>query len=169
MGTSDMSDRSALTVSSLLLPKTVAPEVGLGEPYDESCDTFSFSVLLWEMMALERPYGNITPFELQSKVWGESCLRPRLDPPSVRPKQTNQIQPLKRRQRKQPWASTPLQILMKRGWSVNPQERPRMVHVESILKKECLCVRNGDESGLEHNQRRSTHVFARRTATARTL
>lgn len=192
--------------SILLLGYIVAPEVGLGQNYNEGCDIFSFTILLWEIMALERPYGAISPEELQEQVWlnhRRPCLdsggsnhshkepnnnnklkRLLLGLPSILPRmaaprrkeqqqqqgmiQPKQQEPKRQRRRQQPWASTPLQILMRRGWSPNPDERPRMKHVEAILRKECISFRNGDDSGLEHNQRRSTHVF-HRSKTARTL
>lgn len=34
----------------------MAPEVALGRPYSELADVYSFSIVLWEMIALERPY-----------------------------------------------------------------------------------------------------------------
>lgn len=121
----------------------MAPEVGLGQPYNESCDTYSFSVLLWEIMTLDRPFGSISPESLQSQVWGRCSKRPALGGSPIGKKRF----------------SSPLQILMNRGWSREPNERPKMVHVENILRKECIMVRNGDESGLDHSQRRSTHIF----------
>ncbi len=135
----------------------MAPEVGLGKPYNESCDMFSYSILLWEILNLKRPYGPISPEDLQSQVWGPCKKRPPIRSPRG-----------KKRKRKQGLIGTPLQILMKRGWSFNPEERPKMVHVENILRNECISFRNGDDSGLEHNTRRSTHVF-HRSKTTRTL
>lgn len=104
---------------------------------------------------MERPYGSISPEELQSQVWGPARKRPALISVRGRSKRKNVM-------------TAPLLILMKRGWSFNPEERPKMVHIEGILRRECVSFRNGDESGLEHNQRRSTHVFHRSTTT-RTL
>ena len=38
----------------------MAPEVYKGEPYTETCDVYSFSVMVWEMLSLKRPYHDIT-------------------------------------------------------------------------------------------------------------
>lgn len=40
----------------LLLPK----EIARGKPYNETVDTFSFSILCWEMLAIETPYAGFT-------------------------------------------------------------------------------------------------------------
>ncbi len=34
----------------------MAPEVALGQPYDESADVFSFSLVAWEMLHLRKPF-----------------------------------------------------------------------------------------------------------------
>jgi serine/threonine protein kinase len=34
----------------------MAPEVSLGKTYNETCDTFSFAILAWQMFAIETPY-----------------------------------------------------------------------------------------------------------------
>jgi len=40
-------------------PRFMSPEIILKEPYNCKVDVFSFSIVLWEMMALEKPYGSI--------------------------------------------------------------------------------------------------------------
>lgn len=37
----------------------MAPEVYKGLPYKETCDTYSFCLLVWEMLTLEKPYDNM--------------------------------------------------------------------------------------------------------------
>ncbi|KAJ8612694.1 hypothetical protein CTAYLR_008957 [Chrysophaeum taylorii] len=39
----------------------MSPEVALGEPYDHSCDIYSFGILLWQLCALEIPFAHMTP------------------------------------------------------------------------------------------------------------
>lgn len=34
----------------------MAPEVAMGRPYHTSCDVYSLSLVVWEMLALKRPY-----------------------------------------------------------------------------------------------------------------
>src|SRR5688500_1531551 len=37
-------------------PRYMAPEVALGQPYDERVDVYSFCILAWQMFALETPF-----------------------------------------------------------------------------------------------------------------
>jgi len=46
----------------------MAPEVARYEPYDELADVYSFGVLLWEMLTLEKPYKNFDCEEWLQKV-----------------------------------------------------------------------------------------------------
>ena len=46
----------------------MAPEVALGKPYNETADTFSFSILSWQIFALETPYTGYTMAMFQNKV-----------------------------------------------------------------------------------------------------
>ena len=119
----------------------MAPEVAKTEPYNHKCDTFSFAVMMWRIMALEMPFAEY-----------ESDLHKFFDEvhcgPNVRPN----IPPT--------WP-LPIQILLKRGWCQDPQERMEMEQIVKVLKKEILRVRKGDATGLQHNRRRSTFVFRR--------
>mmetsp|Transcript_10674 Transcript_10674/g.15702 ORF Transcript_10674/g.15702 Transcript_10674/m.15702 type:complete len:415 (+) Transcript_10674:105-1349(+) len=49
----------------------MAPEVGLHMPYNQSADIYSFSMLLWYIMALEPPYGFYSPEMIISRVFQE--------------------------------------------------------------------------------------------------
>jgi serine/threonine protein kinase len=60
-------------------PRYMAPEVAMKKNYNESCDTYSFAILLWEMMALQIPYSAYTIFELDTMVWREPHVRPEVD------------------------------------------------------------------------------------------
>mmetsp|Transcript_14024 Transcript_14024/g.33684 ORF Transcript_14024/g.33684 Transcript_14024/m.33684 type:complete len:118 (-) Transcript_14024:2103-2456(-) len=46
----------------------MAPEVALGKPYNETADSFSFSILSWQIFALETPYTGYTMAMFQNKV-----------------------------------------------------------------------------------------------------
>jgi serine/threonine protein kinase len=46
----------------------MAPECALGKPYNETADTFSFSILCWQIFALETPYSGYTVAMFQNKV-----------------------------------------------------------------------------------------------------
>ena len=41
----------------------MAPEVMKGDPYDHSCDVYSFGLLVWEVMNQERPFAHLTPWQ----------------------------------------------------------------------------------------------------------
>ena len=46
----------------------MAPEVALNEAYGLSADMYSFSVLLWEVLALDKAYGNMSAEDHKQKV-----------------------------------------------------------------------------------------------------
>ena len=48
--------------------KYMAPEVIRKEPYNAKADVYSFSILLWELMALERPYAGLTGDQAKQRV-----------------------------------------------------------------------------------------------------
>ena len=118
-------------------PRYMAPEVGMETPYNATCDVYSFAILLWEMLSLKTPFELYTIKSLRGKVWTEPHKRPQVD---------------------QSWPVA-IKLLLKRAWSQNIRERPSMQSVLTILRKECVACRDGDESGLEHQRRRSTFVF----------
>jgi hypothetical protein len=140
----------------------VAPEVGLGHPYNESCDTFSFALVLWQMMVLERPYGTISPDDLMREVWLDQKRPSNMD--STRSRWG--FYPWRRyqtaRRRRLATLPAPLQTLVQQGWSANPKDRPRMEHVAAVLQSQIIALRNGDDTILRDRQRRrSTNVFRR--------
>ncbi len=57
----------------------MAPEVALNEPYTEKADVFSFGILLWQILALEQPYGSLTAARIEFSV-NNLGLRPKVDP-----------------------------------------------------------------------------------------
>jgi len=120
----------------------MAPEVANAEPYNATCDSYSFSILLWEILALKTPYENYTPKTLRSKVYNGPHKRPIIDaswPDSIR-------------------------ACLEQGWSSDLHSRSSMQQICKVLKAECVEIRGGDESGLEHVRRRSTFVFEGRKA-----
>jgi serine/threonine protein kinase len=114
-----------------------APEVANDRPYNTSCDTYSFAIVFWEMLALKQPYFEHTLRMMHTKVWSTPHRRPDVDAQ---------------------WP-VPIKLLLKRAWSPDIKERNTMQQISAILKKEAIAARNGDESGLEHQKRRSTFVF----------
>lgn len=109
--------------------------------YCTDSDTYSFAILLWEMMALKPPFELYTLKLLQQRVYD---------------KDGNGEQ--KRPFVPDDWPHV-MKDLLEAGWSADISHRPTMAKVQTKLRKECVRVRDGDESGLEHNRRRSTHVY----------
>jgi len=114
-----------------------APEVANDQPYNSSCDAYSFGIMFWQM------YSDTVPFELygmnamNSRVWNGEKKRPFVQ---------------------ESWP-VPVKSLMRRAWSVNIKDRPNFTQIYTILKKECVRIRGGNDDGLEHHRRRSTFVF----------
>lgn len=116
----------------------MSPEVARSEPYNLSADVYSFGLLLWQVCSLDLPYDGMNRQD-HSELVVHGNERPPLD---------------------SSW-STPLRILMKRAWEPDPGVRPSMDSIYKILKREILSLRDGDDTGLEHYNRRSTFVLGR--------
>lgn len=120
----------------------MAPEVFYGEPYNLSVDTFSFTILLWEILSLAKPYGELGlgPAGHQRQVI-DGGLRP------VIPK----------------YWSTPLSEMLRAGWSEHISVRPPMSAVLGTLKWELASVRDDMAEGIiQHDRRRSTFVMMKK-------
>mmetsp|Transcript_10720 Transcript_10720/g.29538 ORF Transcript_10720/g.29538 Transcript_10720/m.29538 type:complete len:422 (-) Transcript_10720:184-1449(-) len=118
-------------------PRYMAPEVAMGLPYNQTCDSYSFAVLLWQMLSCKEPYDQYNMRLLRERVW---------------------TGPHKRLPIEEEWP-VPVKLLIKRSWSQDLNERNRIQNIGAILRKECVRMRDGDDSGLEHQKRRSTFVF----------
>jgi serine/threonine protein kinase len=116
----------------------MSPEVARSEPYNLTADVYSFGLLLWQVCSLGLPYDGMNRQD-HSELVVHGNERPPLD---------------------SSW-STPLRILMKRAWEPDPGVRPSMDSIYKILKREICSLRDGDDSGLEHFNRRSTFVLNR--------
>jgi serine/threonine protein kinase len=113
----------------------MAPEVGLGMPYNLSADVYSFSMVLWFILALEPPFGFYTEDMIMDRVF-------------------------KRGSRPAVFDSWPESIgdLMKRSWSADIAGRPSFAEISSTLKLElvsndttatsCSLSAAGSESGF---------------------
>lgn len=95
----------------------MAPEVGLGLPYNSSCDVYSFAVTLAQMLTCEKPYANFTTVRhIKESVWEpKSPSRPGLDKSSI---------------------SDPLRVMLKQAWSANIALRPKVLEVKNFLLNE---------------------------------
>mmetsp|Transcript_11500 Transcript_11500/g.25785 ORF Transcript_11500/g.25785 Transcript_11500/m.25785 type:complete len:443 (+) Transcript_11500:271-1599(+) len=118
----------------------MAPEVHISKPYNLSADIHSFSMLLWEMMALEKPFVQYSVKLFQDKVI-KNGFRPKID---------------------DAW-SEDIKTLLKSSWDVDLRKRPSSDEVAEVLRKEIAKIRDGgDMSDLQHDRRRSTHVFVKK-------
>jgi len=60
-------------------PRYMAAEVALGKPYNERCDVYSFSILLWQLLSLETPFSGYSMNMFHKRVV-EGGVRPKVDP-----------------------------------------------------------------------------------------
>jgi serine/threonine protein kinase len=90
----------------------MAVEVIRKHPYNCKVDVFSFSILLWELMALCKPYDGLVGQQVKEcvSVFGERPAIPRTWP-------------------------TNLRRIMRRGWTENLIDRPFMAEVLEVLLK----------------------------------
>jgi len=80
----------------------MAPEVAMSKPYNQKSEIYSFSIVLWEMVALQRPYDSVLAEQFTEKV----CTQ------HVRPKINEKKWP------------PPLCALLSRCWEPSPTDRP---------------------------------------------
>ncbi len=59
---------------------SMAPEVALSKPYNETADTYSFAVLCWQMFSLDAPYEHIKTVAQLEKSVVRGGVRPKIDP-----------------------------------------------------------------------------------------
>ncbi|KAF8399263.1 hypothetical protein HHK36_015128 [Tetracentron sinense] len=89
----------------------MAPEVLNGNPYNRKCDVYSFGICLWEIYCCDMPYPDLSFSEVTSAVVRQN-LRPEM--PRCCP--------------------SSLANVMKRCWDANPDKRPEMDEVVSMLE-----------------------------------
>ena len=91
----------------------MAPEVGRGQKYNLKADVYSFSILLFEVLNLEKVWNGLQPHGIREKVFHRK-QRPRI---SV-------------------FWPAPLKDLLKSTWSDIPNARLSMKHVHTVLQKQ---------------------------------
>lgn len=79
----------------------MAPEVGLGKPYNLKADVYSFGVLLWQILTLSVPYADYNSQMFQEVVYKKGA-RPKL---------------------KKKWSNS-ISRLMTSSWKTEIHERP---------------------------------------------
>lgn len=103
----------------------MAPEVSRSEPYYLSADMYSYGVVLWETLSLQKAYWDMTLEEHDAKVVNGDHERPKL-------------------LSKWPVA---IQTLLEGCWHKDPAQRPPAKHVHMSLQKEL------DSFGNQHGIR----------------
>ena len=94
-------------------PRYMAPEIARELPYNQSSDVYSFGILLHQICSLDVPFDGFTMSMFQTKVVNGG-YRPKLDPK---------------------WPDR-IQSLMKKCWSSNISERPKMEDILETLREE---------------------------------
>jgi serine/threonine protein kinase len=155
-------------------PRYMAPEVATSRKYNETCDVYSYGIVIWEVLTLHKSYEKFGMSFLGEQVWEGMHARPddvdkSATLPSIHPHSTRLID------------------LIHQAWSRNVQERPSMEQIKRVLHGECLeilsitCTKEGqihvrqkkniakrnsggdlnDTLDVKHfsNRRRSTFVF----------
>lgn len=94
-------------------PRYMAPEVALGQPYNETSDVYSFSLLLWQVLKLATPFNGLNIGQLQKDVY-KGGLRPKMN---------------------RSWPRS-IRTMIKYGWG-KAQDRPSMKEMVTVLRMEC--------------------------------
>jgi serine/threonine protein kinase len=119
-------------------PRYMAPEIALNQPYEASSDTYSFCMLLWEILAMKIPFELYSMKSFRARVWQAPHKRPQLD---------------------ESWP-VEIRLLLQRGLSATPSERQPMSIVAETLEKQIVAGCSGESQvGLERDTRRSTFVW----------
>lgn len=115
----------------------MAPEVALGKPYHASCDVYSLSLVVWEMLALQRPYKS-------SMCKDETTFKQNVFECKSRP-------PLPSR-----WPST-LRELLAGGWAHDLRDRIDVSQLCAGLLSELSRLRTEDEPPAASLQQQQQH------------
>ena len=118
-------------------PLYMAPEVALNLPYNFKADSYSFGILLWEIMSMKRPFAKITMKLLEETVV-KGTDRPKLD---------------------EKW-SVILKRLMTSCWSANWSDRPAFDDIKDELHNECFGGDDGDHNLLDVSRTSYTAILS---------
>eukprot|EP00540_Astrosyne_radiata_P007986 CAMPEP_0116845596 /NCGR_PEP_ID=MMETSP0418-20121206/13357_1 /TAXON_ID=1158023 /ORGANISM="Astrosyne radiata, Strain 13vi08-1A" /LENGTH=250 /DNA_ID=CAMNT_0004476729 /DNA_START=379 /DNA_END=1131 /DNA_ORIENTATION=+ len=96
----------------------MSPEVGFGLPYNEKTDVYSLSLVMWEMLALVRPFSELSKEEHRKLVL-EQGQRPEAH---------------------KPWPEG-IKTLLHLAWEISPRQRPSMDEMLTTLEEELQRLR----------------------------
>ena len=110
---SDKDSRGNYKLSMAGTPRYMAPECGMYQPYNLSADVYSFSMLLWEIIALEKPLKDFTYTKLKNEIFIDGQR------PAIKKIFNKKVK-----------------SLISSGWSQNPKNRPTIDFMYKELKNE---------------------------------
>lgn len=124
----------------------MAPEVALGLPYNELCDVYSFSLLLWELLSLQKPYQNLSPDSMRQCVWHH-------------PRDDHNTSPERPRIHSTTWPIS-IQDLLQRSWNPILSSRPTMNTIALQLGNVYSWMQHldGEESKLDYHSYHCDHL-----------
>ena len=137
--------------------RCMSPECLSGEPYNMKADTYTFSIVLWEMLSGQQPYSFARKrFQLIEHVVNENG-RPKIH--------CTWPQKIKSMLKSSPSEYHPVinaveglfSNILNQSYILSHLEQ-QMVFVQNTIKKTLASLRGGDNSGLTHsfiNRRRS--------------
>ena len=114
-------------------PRYMASEVGLEQGYSLPADVYSYGILLWEILALKKPFGNIKSASEFHKTVFEKGARPKVS---------------------KSWPQA-LQEIVTTCWSANPSERPTMAHAKTMISAYAREASNNQNNGKNNSMRKS--------------
>jgi len=102
----------------------MAPEVAAGQPYNSGCDVYSWSMVMWYMLALEPPFG----------MYSEDMILDRVCRNGSRPAVFTR------------WNDS-MGNLLRASWDPNPHVRPSCLEIALVLTQELLACDGARDGG----------------------
>ncbi|GKY95898.1 hypothetical protein MPSEU_000550400 [Mayamaea pseudoterrestris] len=118
----------------------MGPEVLLGQHYNEKADVYSFTLVLWEMLALEQPY--------KMGFFTASIKTPSATSIDYASQHIQRVCHNHQRPPVKPFWSPSIREMLQRGWAASIQERCSMRQMQCMLRDEILRLRKGDVSNV---------------------
>lgn len=113
----------------------MAPEVASNKPYGYSADMYSFAIMLWEMLAMEKPFAKYNK-KMHSDLVVSMGGRPKVE---------------------ESWSPS-LKGFLNSCWHQDLKRRPTAAKASAILKREAAKAAGGGNLELNNFRRKSTFV-----------
>jgi serine/threonine protein kinase len=114
----------------------MAPECLLEKHYNQKVDTYSWAILFWQMLTLEKPYGGLNKDDHEAFVCRKG-YRPKLNPK---------------------WPNS-LKVLIKKSWAQKMEDRLTMMDVMTLMER----IEEELASILQHHRSRVLQSLVPRT------